>query len=98
VSQGDGPSEEEIRLAREVTARAIRRLDMLEWVGLAVGAVLATAAGALMAFLFARPLGLPFRGMWIGTALLLFVVSGVAGWIRNRREEQRERDRRDDRT
>jgi uncharacterized membrane protein len=75
-------------LAHEVARRAIRRLDMLEWVIFAVGAVLATLGGAFIAWMLSTLGGWNFRFVWIGASLLLFVVPGTMAIVRIRREER----------
>ncbi|MBW3535029.1 MAG: DUF2269 family protein [Gemmatimonadetes bacterium] len=81
---------EDERRAREVAERAIRRLNILEWVVLALAGVLALAAGALTAFLLGEAAGLPFRPTWAVASILLFVIPAAAIRLRDRREEGRE--------
>jgi len=84
---------EAARVTREVATRAVRRLDVLEWVILFGAAVLSAAAGALVALMVARPLGLPYRMTWIVASLLIF---GVPGWLavrRAKREDEAFRER-----
>jgi hypothetical protein len=76
---------EAARATREVARRAVRRLDMLEWVILFGAAVLSAGAGALVALLGAHSLGLPFRLTWTVASLLLF---GVPGWFAVRRAKR----------
>jgi len=78
VSRRNRRDERAARQIQEVTARAVRRLDVLEWVILAVAAAAATAAGALVAWLLAEPVGVAFRTLWIVASLVLF---GVPGWL-----------------
>lgn len=80
--------EEEARVVHQVAARAVRRLDLLEWVILGGLAVLAAVGGALAAALFAGPLGLPFRYLWIGASLVMFAVPGVLALRKMKREER----------
>ena len=68
--------------------RAIRRLNILEWVMLAGAAVMALLGGWVIAWLV-RGLGLPFRTTWTLASVLLFAVPGVSvlareagGWSR----------------
>lgn len=85
--------EEAARVTREVASRAVKRLDILEWVILFVAAVLSAGAGALVALLVAPPLGVSFRTTWVVASLLIF---GVPGWIsirRVRREDEAWRER-----
>ena len=81
--------EERARATREVTARAIRRLDVLEWAIFAGAGVLATVGGALIAVLVATPLGFGFRPTWLVASLVLFVVPGVIALTILRRDERR---------
>jgi len=85
--------EEAARLAREVAARAIRRLDILEWVILGVAALLAVGGGWLVAVVLASVVSLPFGLVWTVAALLLI---GVPAWValRKHRSEELERERR----
>ena len=85
--------EEAARITREVTSRAIPRLDVLEWVIFAAAAVLAVVGGALVALLLAGPLGLPFRTTWLVASVVLFVIPGTIALITMRREERRRSDR-----
>lgn len=80
--------EETARQVREFTARAARRLDILEWFILA-GAVVAATAGGALAALLARDLAdLPFRITWIAASVILFVVPGGLALRRVKREER----------
>ncbi len=85
--------EEAARRAREVAARAIRRLDILEWVILGATALLAVVGGWLVAVLVATAAGLPFGPVWTVAALLLIGVP-VGIKIRRVRSEELERERR----
>lgn len=87
MSQRD-QAEEDARALQQVAARAARRLEVLQWVIMLVAAVLATGAGALVAFLAAGPLGLPFRPIWMVASLLLFVVPASWSYRRLKREER----------
>jgi uncharacterized membrane protein len=77
------------KVTREVARRAIRRLDVLEWVILAVTAVLAVGGGGLVAVLLVGQPGNGFRGTWIVTSLLLLIVPGVVVLARHRRDERK---------
>lgn len=74
--------EKEARAFREVTSRAIRRLDLLEYLILLVALVLSLAGGALVAWIFHSWLGFPFRLTWLVGSLLLFVVPGGFVYLR----------------
>jgi len=82
-----GSDDEAARLTREVTARAIRRLDYLEWLIFAGAALLAMIGGALIALLLAGPLGLAFRATWLISSALLFVIPGLIALIVLRRSD-----------
>ncbi|MEX2467131.1 MAG: DUF2269 family protein [Gemmatimonadota bacterium] len=85
--------EETARLTREVTSRAIRRLDVLEWVIFAGAAALAVLGGALLALLVAAPLGFGFRSTWLMASLVLFIVPGAIAVTSLRRDERRRAQR-----
>lgn len=76
------------RHARAVTRRAIRRLDILEWVIFGLGAVLAAVGGALVAWLLSSIAGWAFRPTWIGASLVLFVVPGAIAMAKIRKDER----------
>ena len=78
----------EAQAAHEVAARAIRRLDILEWVILGGAMVLAIAGGAAVAWLIAPTLAFGFRAIWAATSVLLFVVPGVIAITRMRKDER----------
>lgn len=81
---------DEERRAREVAGRAIRRLEVLEWVVLLMAALLALGAGAVVAALVGEATGLPFRPTWLVASILLFAVPAVGIHLRDRREDRRE--------
>ncbi|MEX2048176.1 MAG: hypothetical protein WEB90_01215 [Gemmatimonadota bacterium] len=80
---------EAARAGSEAARRAIRRLDVLEWVILAAAAVLATVGGLVVAMLFVGRSGEGFRSTWIVAALLLLIVPGVIALVRQRMDERR---------
>lgn len=84
---------EEARLTREVTARAIRRLDFFEWVLLGGIAVLSAVGGFLVALILSSPLGFGFRPTWVVASLLLFGVPGAIAVRRIRKDERDVRER-----
>jgi uncharacterized membrane protein len=92
VSETDRRDDAE--LAREVAARAIRRLNVLEHLFLLVAAGAALLAGLLVAWLLSRSVGAPFRVTWAVSALLLFLVPAGISSIRVRRAEREWRERR----
>ena len=77
---------EAAKITSEVARRAIRRLDVLEWIILAVTAALAVGGGGLVALLLVGRSGPGFRGVWIVTSLLLLIVPGVVTLLRHRKE------------
>jgi uncharacterized membrane protein len=92
VSSKLGPDEEEARIARVVAKRAIRRLDIFEWVLIGGALLLAVLGGWVVAVVRTATLDLPFRPAWVGGSLLLFGVPG-AMTIRRMRREDREWNR-----
>ena len=79
---------ETARLVGEVARRAIRRLDILEWVIFAGAFVLAISGGAAVAWLIVQSNELDFRTTWIVTSLLLFVIPGTIAITQIRRAER----------
>lgn len=67
---------------RDVMERAIRRLNVLEYVILGLAALLALIGGALVGWLLNETLDIPFRLGWALAALLLFVVPGAIVYAR----------------
>lgn len=74
--------------AQEVTQRAIKRLDVLEWVVFGAGALMAMTAGAVVAWVMGIAVGWPFRSTWMASSLLLFVIPGGAAIIKIRKDER----------
>lgn len=87
-----GPHKE----AREALGRAIRRLNVLEYVILAVIAGLSLLGGALIAVLAVQLLGVPFRLTWAFASILVFILPAAVVWRRERRAEREEADPQDD--
>jgi uncharacterized membrane protein len=85
--------EETARVTQEITARAIRRLDILEWLIFAGAAGLAVVGGGLLALLLAGPLGFDFRPTWLVSSLVLFVIPGAIAVNTLRRDERRRAQR-----
>jgi len=75
-------------LVREVARRAIRRLDILEWVIFAGAFVIAILGGAAVAWLIVQSNELNFRTTWIVTSLLLFVIPGAIAITQMRRAKR----------
>jgi hypothetical protein len=90
MSPPSGWEKEASRVAREVTRRAIRRLDVLEWVILAAAVGLALGGGALVAWILAGSSSRTFRSVWMITSVLLMVVPGVIVFTRLKRDQLRE--------
>ncbi|MDX1566381.1 MAG: hypothetical protein R3223_01190 [Longimicrobiales bacterium] len=67
---------------RDVMERAIRRLNVLEYVILGFAAALALLGGALVAWLLGETLDIPFRWGWALASLLLFLVPGAIVYAR----------------
>ena len=76
---------EAAEITQRVAARAVRRLDMLEWVILGGAMLLALGGGALVAWILAPALGTGFRPTWVVLSLGLFVIPGAITLLRNRR-------------
>jgi uncharacterized membrane protein len=89
VSKPSGWEKEAARAGSEAARRAIRRLDVLEWVILAAAAVLETVGGLVVAVLFVGRSEERFRSTWIVASLLLLIVPGVIALARQRMDERR---------
>ena len=61
---------------RRDMARAVRRLNILEYFILAAAAAMSLGGGALVALLLNELTGAPFRISWFVSSLLLFSVPG----------------------
>ncbi len=81
-------TQREAQVVHEVAARAIRRLDILEWVLLAAAMILAIGGGAAVAWLIAPTVDVGFRPIWMVMSVLLFVVPGVIAITRMRKDER----------
>lgn len=85
---GNASDQSEEELVRQVASRAIRRLDLLEYVFLGGAAVLALLAGGLVAIVLTATFDAPFRTMWFLWSLLFFLVpAGISLWHVVRTEE-----------
>jgi hypothetical protein len=89
VSQPTRWRHEEAKVASEVARRAIRRLDVLEWVMLMAAGALAVGGGALVSLLLVGRAGQGFRVVWIATSLLLMIVPGVLVLAPGRRKKEK---------
>ncbi len=85
MNQTNGTDQEDVRVTQEVTARAIRRLNVLEWVILGGAGLIAVLGGALVSWLIAAQLKVSFRLTWIGLSMLLLVVPGLIVILRSGR-------------
>ena len=79
------PGTEDTRAARKVMTRAIRRLNVLEWILLGAAAIASLVGGWLAALLGRSALGLPFRATWMIASLLLFLIPGAMALVAERR-------------
>ena len=75
------------RGARKVMARAIWRLNVLEYVMLGMAAALSLGGGALVAWILMTSFGVPFRPSWVIASLLLFIIPGLVVFGRERRKK-----------
>ncbi|MDH5760230.1 MAG: hypothetical protein OEZ65_11625 [Gemmatimonadota bacterium] len=80
------------RITREVAARAVRRLDWLEWIILAGAVMVAVVGGWLVALVLAPVVQWGFRPLWTVTSLFLFAGPAVVAWVRIRTEEKVRRE------
>ena len=85
MNQTNGTDQEDVRVIQEVAARAIRRLNVLEWVILGGAGLIAVLGGALVSWLIAAQLKVSFRLTWIGLSMLLLVVPGLIVILRSGR-------------
>jgi len=86
VSRPSQWEKEAAKATSDFARKAIRRLDVLEWVILVVTMGLAIGGGALVALIIERGSGLAFRATWIVTSLILFIVPGAVVLWRLRKE------------
>ena len=75
---------------RKDMARAVRRLNILEYFILAAAAAMSLGGGALVALLLNELTGAPFRISWFVSSLLLF---SIPGFFVFRRESRRDSSR-----
>ena len=85
MNQANGTDQEDVRVIQEVAARAIRRLNVLEWVILGGAGLIAVLGGALVSWLIAAQLKVSFRLTWIGLSMLLLAVPGLIVILRSGR-------------
>jgi|GEM_PF-1433953 len=72
MQKGDG-----YRGTREEMERAIRRLNVLEYVILGFAVLVALGGGAAVAYILSAGTDLPFRPTWIVLSLLLLIIPGA---------------------
>ena len=80
-----GRKDDQAEAAREVMDRALRRLNILEYLILLLALGLALLGGAVVAWILHAAFGMPFRWGWAGASLLLFLVPGVSVYVRELR-------------
>ncbi|HET9950002.1 MAG TPA: hypothetical protein VFQ22_13855 [Longimicrobiales bacterium] len=80
---------------REATRRAIRRLDLLEWIGMGAAAAVAVFGGALVAAVLVGRASPAFRTVWMVTSLSVFIIGGVIVAIGRWREARARAARRE---
>ena len=85
MNQANGTDQKDVRVIQEVAARAIRRLNVLEWVILGGAGLIAVLGGALVSWLIAAQLKVSFRLTWIGLSMLLLAVPGLIVILRSGR-------------
>jgi hypothetical protein len=83
VNQRNETGQEDVRVIQEVAARAIRRLNVLEWMILGGAGLIAVLGGALASWLIATQLKVSFRLTWIGLSMLLLAVPGLIVILRS---------------
>lgn len=81
MSERDG-----YRGTREEMERAIRRLNVLEYLILGFTVLVALGGGAAVAFLLSAGTELPFRATWAALSLLLLIIPGALVFGRDRRK------------
>lgn len=82
--------------AREVTARAVRRLGWIELVLLLLAALVALVAGALTAWLLEDALGWTFHPAWLASSTLYLLGPALLVRVRDRRAAAAHRAQRED--
>lgn len=65
------------REVRRDMARAVRRLNIIEYFILAAAAAMSLGGGALVALLLNELTGASFRVSWLVSSLLLFILPGI---------------------
>lgn len=88
MSRGGSWRDEDVRVTSEVARRAIRRLNVFEWVILAIAMALAVGGGALVAWVAVGRSSPWFRTVWTATSLLVFIVPALVVMWRHRKERQ----------
>ena len=88
---GDGPDEDPFKGTREEMEKAIRNLDMLEWIILFFATGMALGGGALVAWILSVCTRLPFRLTWAVLSVLLLFIPAFVVFGREARERGKER-------
>ena len=89
----NGPSaweKEAAKVTSEVARRAIRRLDVIEWVILFGAAALAIAGGWLVAAILVGRSHESYRIVWMVVSVMLLVAPGAAALARFRQDKREE--------
>lgn len=77
---------------RRIAGRAIRRLNILEYVILLAAVLVALLGGVVVAWVLMTVAGLPFRATWAVSSLLLFIIPGGSVYLRELRRGKKERN------
>ncbi|MGD8287192.1 MAG: hypothetical protein PVI31_01060 [Gemmatimonadota bacterium] len=88
MSRNGSWRDEEVRVTSEVARRAIRRLNVFEWVILGLAMAMAIGGGALVAWVAVGRSSPAFRTVWMVASLVVFIVPGIVVIVRHRREER----------
>jgi len=91
--QGERPLDQDrakAEEARRIADRAIKRLNVLEYLILLAAVLLALLGGAVVAWALAATVGLSFRASWAVASLLLFIIPGGSVYLRELRRGRRE--------
>jgi predicted lysophospholipase L1 biosynthesis ABC-type transport system permease subunit len=83
------PTDDGFRGTREEMERAIRRLNVLEYVILGFAVLVALAGGAAVAFILSSGTNLPFRLTWAVLSILLLVIPGALVLGKDRAKKRR---------
>ena len=87
----NAPADDGFRGTREEMDRAIRRLNVLEYVILGFAVLVALGGGAAVALLLSSGTDLPFRLTWAVLSILLLVIPGALVLGKDRAKKRRQR-------